>query len=214
MPWEIVLVVRGCCFEYKQFVSGSCFLAYNRANFHDASFHPGGSVMPTETLWDRRSVLRAAGVGAVAALTVRSLPADEPHKVNGNIKQSICRWCYGRIKLEDLAKEAVKIGFKSIELLTPEDIKKVKEFDLTCAVMRCKSGIVSGLNRKENHERIIKELRDDIDFAVAEGIPCVLTMSGNRQKMADDDGLANCTAALKQVVGYAEEKKVTILMEG
>src|SRR5262249_23563313 len=132
----------------------------------------------------------------------------------GHIKQSICRWCYGRISLEKLAEEGKKIGYQSVELLSPEEIKKVKEFGLTCAVMRCKSGIVSGLNRKENHERIIKELHDDIDFAVAEGIPNVLTMSGNRQKMADDDGLVNCAEALKRIVKYAEEKKVTILMEG
>jgi hydroxypyruvate isomerase len=164
---------------------------------------------------DRRLALKALGAGAVAAAVREQYAlADEAHKVNGNIKQSICRWCYGKIPLEKLAQEGAKIGFKSIELLGPEEIKKVREFGLTCAVMRCKSGIVSGLNRKENHDRIVKELRDDIDFAVAEGIPNVLTMSGNRQKMPDDEGLANCTKALKRVVGYAEEKKVTIIMEG
>src|SRR5262245_19602788 len=162
---------------------------------------------------DRRFALKAAGAAAATALTT-PLFAEEPHQVKGNIKQSICRWCYGRIDLDKLAQEAVKIGYKSIELLTPEDIKKVKAHGLTCAVMRCKSGIVSGLNRTSNHERIIKELRDYIDFAVAEGIPSVLTMSGNRQKMDDEEGLKNCAAALKQVVGYAEEKKTTILMEG
>ncbi len=85
---------------------------------------------------------------------------------------------------------------------------------LTCGMMRCANGIVDGLNRKENHEKIVKQLRDDIDFAAAEGIPNVLTMSGNRKGLADDEGLANCAAALKQVVGFAEEKKVTICMEG
>ena len=171
--------------------------------------------MKTNELPDRRSALKALGAGALAAAALESSAhADEPHKAKGNIKQSICRWCYGRIKLETLATEAKKIGYQSIELLGPEEIRIVKGFGLTCAVMRCKSGIVSGLNRKENHERIIKELHDDIDFAVAEGIPSVLTMSGNRQKMPDDEGLANCADALKRIVGYAEEKKITILMEG
>ena len=169
----------------------------------------------TRELPDRRFALKAAGAAAATALAA-PLFADETQKVNGHIKQSICRWCYNSTfrDLDKLADAAVKIGYKSIELLGPEEIKKVKSHGLTCAVMRCKSGIVSGLNRKENHDRIVKELHDDIDFAVAEGIPSVLTMSGNRQKMDDDEGLKNCTIALKRIVGYAEEKKVTILMEG
>lgn len=169
--------------------------------------------MTHANLPDRRAALAALGAGAVAAVAL-DVHAAEPAKPKGNIKQSICRWCYGRIKLETLAAEAKKIGYQSIELLGPDEIKQVKALGLTCAVMRCKSGIVSGLNRKENHDRIVKELRDDIDFAAAEGIPSVLTMSGNRQKLPDDEGLKNCAAALKQIVGYAEEKKITILMEG
>jgi hydroxypyruvate isomerase len=172
--------------------------------------------MTRSELPDRRFALKSLGAGALAAaaLTESPLSADEPHKARGNIKQSICRWCYNSIKLEKLAEEARKIGYQSIELLAPEDIKKVKAVGLTCAVMRCKSGIVSGMNRKENHDRIVKELHDDIDFAVAEGIPNVLTMSGNRQKMDDETGLANCTLGLKRVMKYAEEKKVIVLMEG
>jgi hydroxypyruvate isomerase len=139
---------------------------------------------------------------------------DESRKSHGNIKQSICRWCYSRIKLEKLADEAKKIGYQSIELLSPEEIKIVKGLGLTCAVMRCKSGIVSGVNRKENHDRIVKELHDDIDFAAAEGIPNVLTMSGNRKGMGDEEGLANSAAALKRIMKYAEDKKITVLMEG
>ena len=150
---------------------------------------------------DRRSALKALGAGALGVTALRSTTiAAEPFKPKGNIKQSICRWCYGRIKLEDLAAGATKIGYKSIELLAPEEINKVKALGLTCAVMRCKSGIVSGMNRKENHDRIVKELHDDIDFAVAEGIPSVLTMSGNRKGLADDEGLKTCAAGLKRVM--------------
>jgi hydroxypyruvate isomerase len=70
------------------------------------------------------------------------------------------------------------------------------------------------LNRVANHERILKGLREGIEFAAAEGIPNVICMSGNRRGMADDAGMKNCAAGLKQVVGLAEEKKVNICMEG
>jgi hydroxypyruvate isomerase len=162
----------------------------------------------------RRSALKAAGAAGVLAFTTGVHAADAPAKAKPNLRQSVCRWCYGKIPLEKLAEEAKKIGYVSLELLGPDEIKKVKAMGLTCAVMRCASGIVNGTNRKEHHDKIAKELHDDIDFAVAEGIPNVLTMSGNRKGMADEEGLENSLVCLKKVIGYAEEKKVTILMEG
>src|SRR5208282_3791309 len=67
---------------------------------------------------------------------------------------------------------------------------------------------------KQYHEGIEKQLRSNIEFAAAEGLPNVICMAGNRRGMADDEGLENCVLGLKNVVGFAEEKKVTICMEG
>jgi hydroxypyruvate isomerase len=176
-----------------------------------------------KNLLSRRSVLQTAGAGIVGAWFAPALAndkPDEPHKPKGNIKQSICRWCYGSIPLEKLAAEAVRIGYKSIELLSIEDYKVVKPYGLTCAMIRCQS-IPDGLNRKENHDWIEKELRTHIEFAAAEGLPNVICMSGNRHSskskekvVSDDEGLKNCVAGLKRVIGFAEEKNVTICMEG
>jgi hydroxypyruvate isomerase len=170
-----------------------------------------------KALLSRRSVLQSAGLGMLGAWVAPSMAGDrrqeEPSKPKGNIKQSICRWCYGSIPLEKLAAEAVKIGFKSIELLTIEDCKVIKPFGLTCAMIRCKS-IPDGLNRKENHDWIEKELVTHIEFAAEEGLPNVICMSGNRRGMSDEEGLENCAIGLKRVVGLAEKKNVTICMEG
>lgn len=165
----------------------------------------------TDTLLSRRSALAALGATAAAATVA---PAADTPKSRGNIKQSLCRWCYGRIKLEELAVKAKEIGYQSIELLSPQEVLTIKPLGLTCAVLRCASGIVNGLNRKENHDKIVKELHDDIDFAAANGVPNVLTMSGNRKGMPDDVGLAHCAEGLKRVMSHAEQKKVTVLMEG
>ncbi len=167
--------------------------------------------------WTRRSVLHTLGTGVVGAMTVSSVQAEVDvaggQKVKGNVPQSICRWCYGKIPLDQLAAEAVKIGYRSIELLEPGEFKTVKAHGLTCAILRCRS-IPDGLNRKENHERIEEELRRNIAFAADAGIPNVICMSGNRRGMPDEEGLENCVQGLKRVVGFAEEKKVTICMEG
>jgi hydroxypyruvate isomerase len=157
--------------------------------------------------WNRRSALQAMGAGVVGTWSASSAnsaeAADkEPYKPKDNIKQSVCRWCYGDVKLDKLAAEAAKMGYKSIELLGIDDYKTVKELGLTCAMMRCAS-IPDGLNRKENHEKIEKELRTHIDFAAAEGLPNVICMSGNRKGLADDEGLKVCAEGLKRVLGYA-----------
>jgi hydroxypyruvate isomerase len=156
------------------------------------------------------------GAGALGTLAASCSEADqpaEPHTVKGNLKQSICRWCYGSIPLDRLAAEAVKLGFKSIELLTAEEYKVVKPFGLTCAMLG-RVSITEGLNRVENHAKIERELRENIEFAAAEGLPNVICMAGNRRGMPDEEGLANCATGLKRVLGLAEEKKVTVCMEG
>src|SRR5262249_39376776 len=156
---------------------------------------------------DRRRAL-AAGLAAPAALAL-----DDPPRVKGNIKQSVCRWCYGRIPLAKLAAAARKIGYQSIELLFPRDYKTVKDAGLSCAMISCGS-IADGLNRKENHDRIVKELTDHIEFAASESLPNVICMSGNRRGLDDEKGLETCAAGLKRVLGLAEKKKVTVCMEG
>jgi len=173
--------------------------------------------MKREPLPSRRSVLKTLGAGAVASLVASGVAAAEPSepaaKVNGNIKQSICRWCYDKIPLEKLAAAAVAIGYRSIELIGPEEYKVIQPLGLTCGMLRGTGPIENCLNRKENHERCERELRQAIAFAADAGLPNVLCFSGNRGKMSDDEGLDNCAMALKRVVGHAEEKKVTICME-
>jgi hydroxypyruvate isomerase len=112
-----------------------------------------------------------------------------------------------------LAEEAKRIGYRSIELVTPEEFPKLKPFGLTCAMLSGACQIDDCLNRTENHDRLEKALREHIEFAAANGLPNVICFSGNRRGMSDEDGLKNCTAGLKRIVGFAEEKKVTICME-
>lgn len=166
----------------------------------------------------RRFALQALGAGTFAgsALVQAKIAAQDPGpgaKVKGNIKQSICRWCYGRIPMDKLADAALKIGYKSIELLSPEEYKQVEPYGLSCGMLKGTGPIHSCLNRTENHPRCERELLAAIDFAAAFKLPNVICFSGNRGGMPDDEGLANCAVALKRVVGHAEKKQITICME-
>ena len=171
--------------------------------------------MAAATKWDRRSVVKAAGVGALAALSrpLSQLRAGEAAKAGGNIKQSVCRWCYKDIPLEKLAEESKRIGYRSIELLTPDEYQVVKPYGLTCAMLSGACTITDGFNRKENHEQLVKKVSEFIEFAADNGLPNVIFFSGNRRGMRDDEGLANCAEGIKKIAGLAEKKKVTLCME-
>lgn len=157
-------------------------------------------------------MLRVATLGATAPwLAGRTEPAAAP--VKGNIRQSVCQWCYKDLALEELAAGAAQMGLKSVELIGPEQFQVVKKYGLTCAITWGCGPIQSCLNRKENHDRCERDLRKNIEFAAAEQIPNVICFSGNRDGMPDDEGMENCVIGVKRVVGYAERMGVTICIE-
>ena len=102
-------------------------------------------------LWNRRYVLQAVGAGVLGTVTGAALRAEEKPDIKGRIKQSVCKWCYGKLPLEKLAEEVKKIGYRSVELLLPGEFEVVKKAGLTCGILGGAS-ISEGLNRKENHE--------------------------------------------------------------
>src|SRR5437763_1576976 len=104
--------------------------------------HPENTMSRTPI--SRRSVLAALGLAGLSAADLRAL--EDAPKPKGNIKQSICRWCYGRIPLEKLCGIAKALGYQSIELLLPKEILTVKKAGLTCAVVGG-AVIARGLNR-------------------------------------------------------------------
>jgi hydroxypyruvate isomerase len=70
-----------------------------------------------------------------------------------------------------------------------------------------------GLNRLENHDKVLESLKSDITLASAAKVTNVITFSGNRKGMPDGEGMANCAIALNKIKAYAEEKNVTVNLE-
>lgn len=164
-----------------------------------------------KTKISRREGLKLAGLGLLAGAGIE--PGLGRNRTSGGINQSVCRWCYKDIPLDQLAEAAAKMGYQSIELIGPDDFPTVKKYGLTCAMTWGAGPINDCLNRTENHPRCEEDLKKAIDFAAAEGLPNVICFSGNRDGMDDEEGLENCLTGLKRIVGYAEKNKVTICLE-
>ena len=167
----------------------------------------------------RRRLLTTAGGAAVAATIGLTRGTDAARSatgastsLKGNIQHSVCQWCYGDTSIEELAENCARIGIKSTELSNPENWPVLKKHGLICAMVNT-HGIEKGLNRVENHEYCLNLIKKGIEAASEAGFPNVICFSGNREGMPDDEGLENCAKGVKQVVGLAEKKGVTLCME-
>ncbi|MBN2031265.1 TIM barrel protein [bacterium] len=169
----------------------------------------------------RRFMGSAAGVAAMGILPAAGYMAGNPQDTveeeksiqKGRIQQSVCRWCYGRFGIEELAAHAARIGLKGIDLVDQADWPVLKKYGLICT-MAWGNTTRTGINRRENHEEVIATIQSAIEQTAEAGFPNVIVMSGNRGEDLDDDvGLQNCAVALKQLVPFAEEKKIMLCME-
>jgi hydroxypyruvate isomerase len=153
---------------------------------------------------------------AVAGTVAGAAAQDAPVQRKGRLKQGVTRGVFGRgVPLEEMCKTAARLGVKGFDLIGPKDWPTLKQYGLIPTMYPGPNGgtIPEGLNKKENHERIIKGLHDAIDEAAKAGCPNVITFSGNRFGMSDEQGAENCVLALKQIKAHAEDKGINICME-
>ena len=153
-------------------------------------------------------VLARAGLASQAQTT-----AAAPRK--GRLKQGVTRGVFGRgVSLDDCCRRAADAGIQGFDLLAPEDWPTVKKYGLVSSMASGAGGTIPvALNRIENHARIEASMRDMIDKAAANGVPNLITFSGNRAGMPEAEGADNCVAFLNRVKAQAEDKGVTICME-
>jgi hydroxypyruvate isomerase len=163
----------------------------------------------------RRAAIKA-GLAATALAPLAAIAKGEqsvtPRK--SRIHQSVCRWCYKDTPLDQLCGYAAQIGLKGVDLLQPEEYEVPHKFGLICTMGYAGGGTIpDALNRVENHAAIEASFRTNIPLAAKAGVPNVITFSGNRRGMADDDGARNTIAGLNRVKKIAEDNGVTICIE-
>ena len=173
-----------------------------------------------KTKISRRSAIRTvAGTAALAGAAkvssaLVSAAEGSGSQLKGNIHHSVCRWCYQKVALDDLCKAAKEMGLSSVELLNVSDFPTLKKYGLTCAMVSgVPGGITDGLNRIENHDKIVRFFEQTAPLVAQEGFSNIICFSGNRRGMSDEKGLENCAIGLKRIVPIAEKHNVTAVME-
>ena len=163
----------------------------------------------------RRTAITTAAFAA-AAIADRLSAADE--KTGGRVNHSVCKWCYPKISVEDLAKAGKQFGLASIELLGPDDWAAAQKHGLTCAmasnpVVDGLGGITKSFNRVEHHDKLVAAYEDLIPKAAGAGLKNVICFSGNRGGLADEAGIENCAKGIQRLMAVCEKNKITLVME-
>ncbi len=171
----------------------------------------------------RRSAIRKIAGSAAVVATAKLLPSARaedaaPAKLKGRINHSACRWCYGKVSVDDLCKAGKEMGLVGIDLLNPEDFPTVKKYGLVCSmvfnpVIDGLGGIGKAWNRVEHHDKLVQAYEQRLKETADAGYERLICFSGNREGLDDAQGLENCALGLQRILPLAEKLKVTLCME-
>jgi hydroxypyruvate isomerase len=200
-----------------------------------------GNRIAEGTGWTRRGVLRglavqgmAAGAGvallrnvayaqewqqasaptAGGALSENPAPSTGRQPRKGSIRQSVSRWCFEEWPLAVLCQHAAALGMQGIDLLEIADYTVPAQYGLRCTMGYAGGGEINqGLNRLEHHDAIVAGLTHGIPLAQKADVPNVITFSGLRDGITDEEGARNTVIGLKRIAPVAEAHGVTVCME-
>jgi hydroxypyruvate isomerase len=163
-------------------------------------------------------LLGSAAAQAPAAPPTSPAPAPTPSPAGAprpRLKQSVCRWCFSGMPLDELCRHAAAMGYRSVELLDPSEWDVPRRHGLVCALANAvkSNPIPRGFNRPEHHDAIVRDLEERLPLVKAAGVPMQIVFSGNRAGLSDSEGLKHCAAGLKRITPLAESLGVTLVME-
>lgn len=183
----------------------------------------------------RRQWMAGLGAAAGAVALARTSEAGEQRAARaGRIRHSLVQWCYEPYwSLDEMCQVAKRLGCLSIELVQPEGWPTIKKHGLSCAISPSHL-YVQGMNNPRYQPGCLELLEKRIDQAADAGVPTVITFTGyaqesgewagganpdidklpsDRRSIEPDQGLSNCVAGFKKIVGHAEKKKINLAIE-
>jgi hydroxypyruvate isomerase len=137
------------------------------------------------------------------------------------IKQAVCWPIFdlGDLSLDDLFRELAAIGYPAVEFWQRGDQFEhiaglARKYGLRLASMAAHHSITDGLNRRSNHDRIEREIRESIELAASVGMPGIIAVTGNAQPHQTElEAIDAIADGLRRVAPYAEAHGVNVNIE-
>jgi hydroxypyruvate isomerase len=155
----------------------------------------------------RRDALKAGAAAALIPVGVRAATSA------GRLKQSLARWCYAKIPIEDLCRAAADVGITGMDLVAPDDWPVLRKYGITPSMVQGVGTFNDAWNNKALHDKLEIEARTSILRAAEAKVPNVITLFGARRGMSDQEGIDNCITGLNRVKKFAEDHGVTLCVE-
>ncbi|GAB5561074.1 MAG: TIM barrel protein [Synoicihabitans sp.] len=154
-----------------------------------------------------------------------------PEPLPRSLKQSIAYWCFNvggeQWSLDRLCEVANELKCASVELVeSAEQLAVIQKHGLTCALlgldMLPDPPFMFGFNNPDHWPRLFQQTKAGIDAASAYGCLNMIVFTGyaardprqpDGEQISLAEGAANCVRGLKEMVGYAADKNVTLVLE-
>ena len=102
-----------------------------------------------------------------SSLAFAPLAKPSPAAPAGRLKQSAARWCYAKIPMDDLCRQAAELGLSGLDLVDEKDWPTCAKYGLVPAIVSGAGNIPVAWNRKENHEKLENDMRVNVAKAAA-----------------------------------------------
>ncbi|TDN40204.1 hydroxypyruvate isomerase [Hymenobacter sp. UV11] len=172
--------------------------------------------LPTRRTMLKNVLAGTAAVGVAGALkATAAAPAMTPTSaLKNNIKQSVCRWCYQNLTLDQLCAAAKEMGLKGIDLVGPKEWPTLKKYGLDSPMCNgAEINLTDGFNDPRFHAQLQKQYAEMIPLVGQAGYTNLICFSGSRRGMSDETGWANCVQGLTPLLELAAKHKVVLVME-
>ena len=132
-----------------------------------------------------------------------------------SIGQSIAWWCFVPEKLnpEEFVRAVAETGFAAIDLVPADYYDLVTAHGLAISSVAAHQSIPIGLNRRDQHDRIEKEIIRNLADAQKWPISNLICFSGNRDGLDDVTGAKITAEGLARVAPAAEAAGVSLVLE-
>ncbi|NWG19747.1 MAG: TIM barrel protein [Chloroflexi bacterium] len=130
-------------------------------------------------------------------------------------KQSASWWCYVRDDMtpERFVRAVAEIGYAAVELAPQEHWPLIHAHGLAIASANGHASIELGLNRRDQHDRIEREILASLRLAETWRIPNLICFSGSRDGCTDAEGIEATVEGLRRVARAAEDAGVYLALE-
>jgi hydroxypyruvate isomerase len=153
-------------------------------------------------------------LGVASACTTETTDTAVATPLLNNIKQSVCRWCFQDMPLDELCVAAKGMGIKGIDLVGPADWPTLKKHGLDSPMCNgAEINLTDGFNDPRFHAQLQKQYAAMIPKVAQAGYTNLICFSGSRRGMSDEVGLTNAVKGLQPLVELAAKHKVVLVME-